>query len=77
MYSKLDKNINFYLSTFPAKINYEVFQNKGKILFCGHFWAYFVVFAQKIIFFKSPAKYTCSGSPVFQRYRADWPSNQK
>ena len=52
MYSKLDKNINFYLSTFPAKINNEIFQNKGKILFCGHFWAYFVVFTQKDFFLK-------------------------
>ena len=30
-------NINFYLSTFPAKINDTNFQNKEKTVFWGHF----------------------------------------
>ena len=55
LYSKIDNNINFYLSMFPTKINDKIFQNKGKILFCGHFWAYFVVFAQREFFLKNPA----------------------
>ena len=33
LYSTTDNNINFCLSTFPAKINDNIFQNKGKTLF--------------------------------------------
>ena len=37
LYSKMDSNINFHLNMFPAKINTNFFQNKGKTLFWGHF----------------------------------------
>ena len=37
LYSKIDKNVNFYLSTFPAEINDKMFQNKGKTVFLGNF----------------------------------------
>ena len=79
LYSKIDININFYLSTFPAKINDSIFQNKGKNLFRVHFWAYFVVFAQREFFLKHLAKQNCSGPPAFkcQRYRVNLLLNQK
>ena len=79
LYSKIDNKIKFFLSTFQAKINDKTFQNKGKTLFWGHFWAYFVVFAQREFFLKHLAKYNCSGPPAFkcQRYRVDQPPNQK
>ena len=35
LYSKIDNNINFYLSMFPAKLNDNIFENKA--LFWGHF----------------------------------------
>ena len=78
LYSKIYNNINFYLNTFPAKINDETFQNKGKTLLCGHFWAYFVIFAKREFFLKNLAKYNCSGPPAFkrQKYTVDCPSNQ-
>ena len=78
LYSKIDNN--FYLSKFPAKIKgKKFFKNKGKTLFWGHFWAYFVVFAQTEFHLKNLAEYNCSGPPAFicQRYRVDWPSKQK
>ena len=39
----------------------------------GHFWPYFVIFAQREFFLKNPAKY----NNKCQRYRVDWPSIQK
>ena len=38
-----------------------------------------VIYAQREFFQKTLAKYNCSGPPTFkcQRYRVDWPSNQK
>ena len=46
LYSKIDNTINFYLRTFPAKINRKMFQNNGKTLFLGHFWS-FLLFLPK------------------------------
>ena len=43
----IGNNINFYLSTFPAKINDKIFQNKGKTLLLFHFQPYFVVFPKE------------------------------
>ena len=39
---------------------------KRKILFTGHFAAYFVVFAQRESFLKNSAKCSCSGPPAFK-----------
>ena len=55
LYSKIDNNINFYLNTFPAKINDQNFQNKWKTLLGGHFWARCVVFAQRKFLHKNLA----------------------
>ena len=59
---KIDNKINFYLSMFLAKVYGKIFQNKGKIVFCDHFWAHFLVFTQREFFLKNLAKYNCSGS---------------
>ena len=59
---KINNKINFYLSMFLAKIYRKIFQNKGKIVLCDHFWAYFLVFTQREFFLKNLAKYNCSGS---------------
>ena len=63
---------------FLRKINHKNFQNKGNTPPLGDFWPYFVIFAQREHFIKNPAKYNCSGPPVFkyQIYGVDWPSNQ-
>ena len=52
----------FLLSTFPAKINDKIFQNKEKT----HFG---VNFAQSDFFLKTPAMYNCRGLPGFQMCR--------
>ena len=78
LYSKIDSDINFYLSIFSAKSIDNIFQNKEKTLFWSHFWAYFVIFAQREFFLKHPAKHSCIGPPPFKckRYRVDWSLNQ-
>ena len=60
LYSKIDKKINFYLSTFPTKTNHKIIQNKPKSLLWGHFRAYFAIFAQRGFFLKSPTNYNCN-----------------
>ena len=64
--SRTLNNINFYLSTFPAKINDKIFQNKEINL-------------QSEFFLKNLAMYNCRGPPAFkcQRQRKDWLSSQK
>ena len=59
LYSKIDKNINFYFRNFPARIDHKIFQNKGKIRLLGHFWSIFfllfTMFYPKNIFPKKSA----------------------
>ena len=62
LHSKID-NINFHLSTFPAKINDKIFQNRGKSLICGNNGAYFVVFSQKEFFLKKSSSVQLKWSP--------------
>ena len=62
LHSKID-NINFHLSTFPAKINDKIFQNRGKSLICGNNGAYFVVFSQKEFFLKKSSSVQLQWSP--------------
>ena len=48
LYNKIDNNINFYLSTFTAKINDKIFQRKNPIL--GSFLSIFCRFWPKGVF---------------------------
>ena len=43
-------NTNFYLKTFPAKLNDKIFQNNKKKPYCG------VIFAQRELLIKTLAK---------------------
>ena len=76
LYSKIENNLNFYLSTLPAKFNDIIFQNKGKTQFWGNYLAYFVAFAQTEFFLKNLAKYNCNVPAAFkcQRQRIAWMS---
>ena len=53
LYIKIDNNINFYLSTFPANINDRIFKGREKPFLGGHISAYFVLFVQREFFLKN------------------------
>ena len=53
LYSKIDSDINFYLSIFSAKSIDSNFQNKGKTLFLESFLSIFCHFCPKGIFPKT------------------------
>ena len=56
-------NINFYSSTFPAKINDKIFKINKKPPF------FVVILAQREFFLETLAKYDCSGLPAFKCQR--------
>ena len=65
--SQILNNTNFYLSTFPAKVNDKIFNVNNKNPFLV------IILAQREFFLKTLAKYTCSGPQAFkcQRYRVE------